>query len=96
MAVPVEHLYEAFTDPALRERWLPGATVEVRTARPAKSIRANWDDGSTRLVIAFTARGEAKSQVAPAHQRVPDAGAADKLKTFWRERMAALKQVLEA
>jgi len=47
------------------------------------------------LVIAFTARGEAKSQVALVHERVPDAGTADKLKTFWRERLAALKQVLE-
>jgi uncharacterized protein YndB with AHSA1/START domain len=95
VAVPVERLYEAFADPTLRERWLPGATVEVRTARPPKSIRASWDDGATRLVIAFTARGEAKSQVALTHERVPDAGAADKLKGFWRERMAALKQVLE-
>jgi uncharacterized protein YndB with AHSA1/START domain len=96
VAVGVERLYEAFADPALRERWLPGATVEVGTARPGKSIRATWDDGSTRLVIAFTARGESKSQVAVTHERVPDAGAADKLKAFWRERMAALKQVLEA
>jgi uncharacterized protein YndB with AHSA1/START domain len=95
VAVPVERLYEAFADPTLRERWLPGATVEVRTARPPKSIRASWDDGTTRLVIAFTARGEAKSQVALTHERVPDAGTADKLKAFWRERMAALKQLLE-
>ena len=96
VAVPVDRLYEPFADPALRERWLPGATVELRTARPAKSIRANWDDGSTRLVIAFTARGEAKSQVALTHERVPDAGTADKLKAFWRERMAALKGLLES
>jgi hypothetical protein len=96
VAVPVDRLYEAFADPTLRERWLPGATVEVRTARPAKSIRANWDDGSTRLVIAFTARGEAKSQVALTHERVPDAGTADKLKAFWRERMAALRKLLES
>jgi hypothetical protein len=96
VAVPVDRLYEAFADPALRERWLPGATVELRTARPAKSIRANWDDGSTRLVIAFTARGEAKSQVALTHERVPDAGTADKLKAFWRERMAALRKLLES
>ena len=96
VAVPVDRLYEAFADPDLRERWLPGAAVEVRGARPAKSIRANWDDGSTRLVIAFTARGEAKSQVALVHERVPDAGTADKLKAFWGERMAALKQLLEA
>jgi Domain of unknown function (DUF4287) len=93
--VPVERLYEAFADPAVRERWLPGASFEVRTARPTRSIRANWDDGSTRLLIAFTARGPAKSQVAVTHERVPDAGTADKLKTFWRERVAALKQVLE-
>jgi hypothetical protein len=95
VAVPVDRLYEAFADPALRERWLPGAAVEVRNARPGKSIRANWDDGSTRLVIAFTARGEAKSQVALVHERVPDAGTADKLKAVWRERMAALKELLE-
>jgi hypothetical protein len=96
LAVPVDRLYEAFADPALRERWLPGAAVEVRTAQPARSIRANWDDGSTRLVVAFTARGESKSQVALTHERVPDAGTADQLKRYWRERMAALKRVLEA
>jgi hypothetical protein len=96
VAVPVERLYEAFANPALRERWLPGAAFEVRTARPGKSIRANWEDGSTRLVIAFTARGEHKSQVALTHERVPDAATADKLKAWWRERVAALKQVLEA
>ena len=96
VAVPVERLDEAFADPELRERWLPGAGFEVRTARPARSIRANWEDGSTRLVIAFTARGEARSQVALAHERIPDAGTADKLKTWWRERVAVLKQVLEA
>ena len=94
--VPAQRLYQAFADPDQRERWLPGAAVEIRTARPAKSIRANWDDGSTRLVIAITPRGEAKSQVALVHERVPDAGSADKLKAFWRERMAALKQLLEA
>jgi hypothetical protein len=96
VAVPVERLYEAFADPAMRQRWLPGAAVGVRTARPARSIRANWDDGSTRLVIAFTARGESKSQIALTHERVPDAATADKLKAFWRERMTALKELLES
>jgi hypothetical protein len=96
VAVPVDRLYAAFADPALRERWLPGATLEPRTARAGKSIRADWEDGSTRLVIGFTARGDAKSQVALVHERIPDAATAEKLKTFWRERVAVLKQVLEA
>jgi hypothetical protein len=96
VAVPVDRLYEAFVDPELRERWLPGAAFEVRTAQAGKSVRANWDDGSTRLVISFTARGETKSQVALVHERVPDAETADRLKAFWRERVAVLKQLLEA
>ena len=96
VAVPVDRLYEAFMDPGLRERWLPGAKLEVRTATPGKSIRANWDDGPTRLVIAFTARGDAKSQVALVHERVPDADTAAELKAWWRERVAVLKEVLEA
>ncbi|HEX2374154.1 MAG TPA: DUF4287 domain-containing protein [Actinomycetota bacterium] len=96
VAVPVDRLYEAFTDEGLRERWLPGAKLEVRTAQPGKSVRANWDDGSTRLVISFTARGDAKSQVALVHERVPDAEAAAELKAWWRGRVAVLKEVLEA
>ena len=95
VAVPVERLYEAFIDPDLRERWLPGATMEVRTTRPGRSIRANWDDGSTRLVVDFTAKGEAKSQVALVHERIADAATAEELKAWWRGRVAALKQVLE-
>ncbi len=95
VAVPVERLYEAFADPALRERWLPGAAFEVRTAIPGKSIRANWEDGSTRLVILFTARGESKSQVALVHERLPDAATAERLKPWWREQVAALKRLLE-
>ena len=96
VAVPVERLYEAFADPGLRERWLPGETFEVRVAHPGKSIRANWDDGSTLLVVGFTARGESKSQVSLIHPRIPDAETAAKLKSWWRDRMAALKRLLEA
>jgi hypothetical protein len=96
VAVPVERLYEAFVDDGLRERWLPGGKFEVRTARANKSIRANWDDGSTRLVVNFTARGEAKSQVALVHERIPDAETADELKPWWRARVADLKRLLES
>jgi hypothetical protein len=79
----------------VRERWLTGAALEVRTAIGGKSIRANWEDGSTRLVILFTARGESKSQVALVHERLPDAATAERLKAWWRERVAALKRLLE-
>ena len=95
MAVPVERLFAAFVDPALRARWLPGAELRERTSQPGRTARFDWEDGATRLVVGFTAKGEAKSQVALEHERLPDADAAEKARAYWREHLVALKEMLE-
>ncbi len=95
IAVPVERLFEAFEDETLRERWLPGAALRVRTATAPRTARYDWEDGSTRVVVGFDDMGEAKSRVAVSHERLPDADAADEMKSWWRERLAALKPLLE-
>jgi uncharacterized protein YndB with AHSA1/START domain len=93
--VPAERLSAAFTDPQLRERWLPGATLDVRTNRPGKSLTADWDGGTSRLAVYLTTKGETKSQVAVQHQRLPDADAAEQRKAYWRDALTALKSLLE-
>ena len=95
IAVPVRRLFEAFEDEDLRETWLGDYELAVRTKRPDKSITAGWEDGSSRLTIAFVPKGDAKSQVALAHERIATASEADELKTFWRERLVVLKKMLE-
>jgi uncharacterized protein YndB with AHSA1/START domain len=95
IAVPVERLFEAFDDTELRERWLPGADLSVRTATAPRTARYDWEDGSTRVIVGFDPMGEAKSRVALSHERLPDADAADEMKAWWRERLAALKPLLE-
>jgi Domain of unknown function (DUF4287) len=95
VAVPVERLFAAFVDPALRARWLPRAELRERTSQPGRSARFDWEDGATRLVVGFTAKGEAKSQVALEHERLPDAEAAEKTRAYWREHLVALKEMLE-
>jgi Domain of unknown function (DUF4287) len=95
VAVPVDRLYDAFVDESLRERWLPDGRLRERTATKPKSARFDWDDGETRVVVGFIAKGDAKSVVAIEHARLPDAAEADRMKAFWRERVAALKEVLE-
>ena len=95
VAVPVDRLYEAFLDESLRERWLPGAALRERTATRPKSARFDWGDGATRLSVAFLAKGEDKSAAALAHERIADAREAERMKAFWRERVTALKEVLE-
>jgi hypothetical protein len=93
--VPVERLYDGFVDESLRRRWLPDGDLRERTATRPKTARYDWGDGGTRVIVGFEAKGEAKSVVALEHARIPDAAEAERMKTFWRERVAALKEVLE-
>ena len=95
IAVPVQRLFDAFANDDLRERWLPGAELRVRTATAPRTARYDWEDGSTRVIVGFEDVGERKSRVALSHERLPDADAADEMKAWWRERLTALKEQLE-
>jgi hypothetical protein len=95
VAVPAERLFAAFVDAEVRDLWLPGAVIRERTSQPGRSARFDWDDGATRVNVSVVAAGEAKSQAAVEHERLPDAQAAEKAKAYWRERLEVLKTVLE-
>jgi hypothetical protein len=47
------------------------------------------------VIVGFEAKGEAKSTVAIEHERLANAGEAERMKAYWRERVAALKDELE-
>lgn len=89
-------LFEAFADEAVRRRWLPDVAVRVRTATAPKSFRADWAGGPSRIAVGFTPVSGTKARVAVQHEKLTDAAEADRLKAYWRERLAALKQLLEA
>jgi hypothetical protein len=95
--VPLEQLFAAWVDSGERARWLPESDrLTERTATPPRSARFNWDDGATRVVVGFESKDNAKSLVALAHEKLPDAAEADRMKVFWRERVVRLKEMLEA
>jgi hypothetical protein len=96
IAVPVEELYAAVTDPGRREEWLPGVQLRERTATPYRSVRYDWGEGSTRVVVGFDSKDDAKAQVAIQHEKLPDSESAATMKAFWRERLSTLKTVLES
>lgn len=95
VAVPARRLFEAFADPKLRRRWLSDATMRKRTSQPPRSARFDWEDGNTRVNITVIAEGRNKSQVGLEQELLPNAEAAEKAKSYWRERLAALKDLLE-
>jgi hypothetical protein len=96
IAVPVERLFEAFTDEALRARWLPGADMSIRTATAPRTARFDWEDSSTRVIVGFDAAGDTRSRIALSHERLADADSAEEMKSWWRERLTLLKARLEA
>jgi hypothetical protein len=95
VGVPVERLYDAFVDEALRDSWLAEDELRERTATKPKSARFDWGDGTTRVIVGFEDKGEAKSLVALEHARLPDAEEAERRRAYWRERLAVLKSQLE-
>jgi hypothetical protein len=95
VAVPVDRLYDGFVDESLRESWLPDGELRERTATRAKSARFDWGDGGSRVIVGFEAKGAAKSTVALEHERLPDGEHAERMKTYWRVRLGALKAQLE-
>jgi len=95
VAVPVERLFDAFTDAALRARWLPDGELRERVATRPRSARFDWGDGSSRVHVTFAAKGDDRSTAALQHVRLADAGEAERMKAYWRARVAALKQELE-
>jgi hypothetical protein len=95
VAVPIEELYEAFVDESVRRRWLPDGELRERTATRPKTARFDWGDSDTRVVVGFIETGEGRSTAALAHEKLPDAEEAERMKAFWRERVGVLKAVLE-
>lgn len=93
--VPVARLFEAFTDARLRRRWLPETKMRKRTAEPGRSARFDWEDRKTRLNATFESKGKAKSVVAVEHELLSNAKAAERMKASWRDRLNALKSLLE-
>jgi hypothetical protein len=96
VAAPVERAYDAFVNARQRRRWLADGRMSLRTSQPGSSARFDWEDGSTRVNVDFTAKGPSRATVAVAHSRLADADEAEATKAMWKRRLAELKSFLES
>ena len=92
---PAERISDAFTDDSVRNRWLPNAPISLRTANRGRSARFDWADPLSLVGFNLFSKGEGRTQIGLAHQKLPDAGTAERIKLLWRERLSALKELLE-
>ncbi len=96
MAVPVMNLFNAWNDKKARERWLPKSDFEIRKATPGKSMRITWVDKKTKVEVNFYPKGKDKTQVAVQHDKLADAKAVARMKSFWGKALASLQETLGA
>jgi uncharacterized protein YndB with AHSA1/START domain len=92
MAAPAATVFRAFKDPRTRTRWLP-EEVTIRTAKPNKTMRLGWADG-TVVAVYFDRKAPGKTMVAIQHLRLPSKARATELKAFWGERLSALNDLV--
>ncbi|MFI5401129.1 MAG: SRPBCC domain-containing protein [SAR324 cluster bacterium] len=89
LAAPAERVYAAWNVDAERGRWL-GMNLKVRSATPPKSIRLNWSDPISQIVVMLNPRGAGKTQVAVEHNRLKDRAECDRMRTFWASALERL------
>lgn len=94
MRVPVERLREAVTEESERARWLVGDTLHSRRTASATTARFDWTDGS-RVVVAYTPKGEDRSLLSVAVQKLPDEAAMERARERWRSHLHDLGAYLE-
>jgi hypothetical protein len=93
--VDAETALAAFTEPAIRRRWLPGPAIRQRPTKAANVARFDWSDPPSRFVVSADPKGD-RTTVYVAHEKLPDAAEAERQKAAWRQRLTALKSVLES
>jgi hypothetical protein len=95
VAATATRVSDAWTDPSLRSAWLPDAPIRLRRSTRGRSARFDWGEPPSLVGVMLFAKGDAKTQISLGHEKLPDADAAQRLKLMWRERLSALKSVLE-
>ena len=96
VGVPIRILFGAFVDDRRRDEWLTDGSMSLRSSQPGKVARFDWGDGPTRVIVTFDGKGPSKATAYVAHERLADPEAAEAAKAAWKERLAALKSVLES
>ena len=68
---------------------------EGLTSNRGRSARFDWDDPPSRVSFNLFPKGDGKTQLGLAHEKLPDGETAERFKLMWREQLGALKQLLE-
>ncbi|MGH2805977.1 MAG: hypothetical protein ACRDKT_01755 [Actinomycetota bacterium] len=96
VAVPVDVLFDAFTDSRKRNRWLISGKMKLRASDAPTTARFDWGYDASRVTATFESKGPGKSAVAVQHQKLDKSAEPQKIKTMWRDALDELKDYLDS
>lgn len=94
VAAPVERLYAALVDEALRDQWLEAGTLRLRTSQPHRSARFDVIPTGTLLTANLTAKGEGKASLQLQELKIASEDDIESRKAFWKARLNQLAALL--
>jgi hypothetical protein len=93
-ATTIDRLYAAVADESVRGRWLDPKSIQVRSFTENKVWRCEMATDRSRVELRFTVKGPDKTSIALEHARLSAAEDVEAMRAFWKERFAALAELL--
>lgn len=95
ITVPLPRLFDAWTSTAARRLWLHVPSVTTRRANPRKTIRLNWNDGSSSALATFTTLAGGRCVVTVEHDGIQRPAQAAEIAAIWMASLRRLKTRME-
>jgi len=92
--IPIGQLFQAWHDPKIRERWLPGVSLTIRKANENKNLRITWVDGQS-VDVNLLSKADVKSQCAVEHGKLAGQNEVEEKRAYWAAALQRLKGLLE-
>lgn len=88
--VGLSTLFGAWANVSDRKEWLKDPAFTVRKATRNKSMRITWVDGRSSVEVNFYSKGAGKSMVTVQHNKLSNATAAARWKSYWGNQLKSL------
>ena len=92
---PVSKLFKMWHDRKVRGKWLIDDALTIRTATANKTLRASWENGKSRVVVGFYPKGQNRCQLVVQHTKLAGSVEASRMRKYWSEALARLKNMLD-
>lgn len=93
IAASLKDLYAATASAVNRKTWFPKGAFKLSSKTKDKYFRGSWNE-SARLEIGFYARGERKSQIALAVNKLAKKADVERERKAWKAALARLQEML--